>query len=27
LLIDQTIDQILHSDWLNLDGRNSPLIS
>ena len=27
LLIDQTTDQILHSDWVNLDGRDSPLIS
>ena len=27
LLIDQSIHKILHSDWLNLDGRDSPLIA
>ena len=26
LLIDQSIHKILHSDWLNLDGRDSPLL-
>ena len=27
LLIDQSTHKILHSDWLNLDGRDSSLIA